>query len=64
MDGGDRKGIEVGSGGFGSEEVSEWWFLEVLCEGEGSGRVGCGRVWWVLECLQVQRKSGLVWCVQ
>ena len=26
-----RKGIEVGSGGFGSEEVSEGWFWEVLC---------------------------------
>ena len=35
-----RKEIEVGSGGFGSEEVSEWWFWEVLCEGEGSGSVG------------------------
>ena len=39
-----RKEIEVGSGGFGSEEVSEWWFWEVLCEGEGSGSVGG---WWV-----------------
>ena len=26
-----RTGIEVGSGGFGSEEVSEGWFWEVLC---------------------------------
>ena len=35
-----RKEIEVGGGGFGSEEVREWWFWEVLCEDEGSGRVG------------------------
>ena len=35
-----RKGIEVGGRGFGSEEVSEWRFWEVLCEYEGSGSVG------------------------
>ena len=31
------------------------------CSGRVMGAVG---VWWVQECVQVQWKSGLVWCVQ
>ena len=63
----------VGSGGFGSEEVSGGFGrccvkmkeVGVLEGGRCSGRVmGAVGVWWVQECVQVQRQSELVWCVQ